>query len=232
MKIAIVENELAHCEYLQNLLQQWSEQTRTLLDVVTYPSGERFLDSRPNSVALAFLDIQMNGGIDGVETAHLLRENGFSGELVFLTAFSEYVFQGYDVKAFNYLLKPPSYAQIAKCLDFVAEKLHEQRYTFRYRGSVLQIPYSKILYFASANHYTHIVTTDEVLKQLEPMRSIHAYLPSQFLFCHRTIIINMDHVLMLKGKDLLLSNNETIPVSQKYLADIREALLSYAESMR
>lgn len=231
MKIAIVENEVAHCEYLQNLLLQWSEENRTILDVVTFTCGESVLQSALDSVALVFLDIQMSG-MDGVETAHQMREYGFTGELVFLTAFSEYVFQGYDVRAFNYLLKPPSYIQIAKCLDYVAEKLHEQRYTFRYRGSVLQVPYSKILYFSSANHYTHIVTTDEVLKQLEPMRSIHAYLPSQFLFCHRTIIINMDHVLMLSGKELLLSNNETIPVSQKYLADVREILLSYAESMR
>lgn len=213
------------------MLQQWSEENRTILDVVSFDCGELFLHSEIDSIALVFLDIQMSG-LDGVETAHQLRENGFTGELVFLTGFSEYVFQGYDVRAFNYLLKPPSYTQIAKCVDYVAEKLHEQRYTFRYRGSVIQIPYSKILYFSSANHYTNIVTTEDKLKQLEPMRSIHAYLPSQFLFCHRTIIINMDHVVMLKGRDLLLSNEETIPVSQKHLADVRLALLTYVESMR
>lgn len=172
------------------------------------------------------------GGMDGVTAAHQLRERGFDGELVFLTAFSEYVFQGYDVRALNYLLKPPSYMQIEKCLDHIAAKLHEERYTFRYQGSIFQVPYSKILYISSANHYSQIITTEGALKQMEPMRNIHAYLPGQFLFCHRTTIINMDHVLMLKGRDLILSNEETIPVSQKYLQEIRSALLACAERMR
>lgn len=231
MKIAIVENELAHCDYLQNLLQLWSEEHRTIMDVGVFESAEEFLSSMVDAYHLVFLDIQMDG-IDGVTAAHQLRDRGFRGELVFLTAFSEYVFQGYDVRAFNYLLKPPSLAQITTCLDYVSGKLHEERYTFRYRGSVLQVPYSKILYFSSANHYTQIVTTEEVYKQMEPMRNIHTYLPSQFLFCHRTVIINIDHVVMLRGRDLILSNEDTIPVGQKYLPDIRSALLSYAESMR
>jgi len=231
MKIAVVENEAAHAEHLQTLLQQWDKEHRTIREVVEFSSGESFLNTDADSFDLVFLDIQMSG-MDGVTTAHHFRERGFGGELVFLTAFSEYVFEGYDVRALNYLLKPASYGQIAKCLDYVAGKIFHQQYTFRYRGSVFQVPYSKILYFASANHYTRIVTTEAVLQQMEPMKNIHAYLPSQFLFCHRTAIINMDHVLMLKGRDLLLSNDETIPVSQKYLQDIRSALLSYAESMR
>ena len=35
-----------------------------------------------------------------------LRESGYTGIIIFLTAFKEYVFDGYDVQAFNYLLKP------------------------------------------------------------------------------------------------------------------------------
>lgn len=218
-------------QYLQTLLKQWSQEHRTILDIASFDTAERFLSCSVHAFDLVFLDIQM-AGINGVTAAHQLRDRGFDGELVFLTAFSEYVFEGYDVRAFNYLLKPPSYSQIATCLDYVASKIHEERYTFRYQGTIFQVPYTKILYFSSANHYTRIVTTEDMLKQMESMRNIHAYLPSQFLFCHRTVIINMDHVLMLKGNELLLSNDERIPVGKKYLQDIRSALLSYAECMR
>lgn len=231
MKIAIVENEPVHYEHLLNLLQQWAEEHRATVDFTWFDCGEDVLSCSEANYDLIFLDIQMSG-MDGVEAAQQLRARGFTGELVFLTAFSEYVFQGYDVRALNYLLKPPTPQQIARCLDFVFGKLHADRYTFRHRGLVQQVPYTDILYFSSSNHYTEIVTTSEVLKQLEPMRNIHTYLPSQFLFCHRTIIVNMDHVLMLKGRTLLLSNQETIPVSQTYLSDIRNALLAFAESLR
>lgn len=231
MNLAIVENEAHHTQHLQTLLQQWSKEHRTLLNVLLFESAESFLASAIASYDLVFLDIQLSS-MDGVTAAHQLRERGFEGELVFLTAYSEYVFEGYDVRAFNYLLKPPSYVQIAKCLDYVSAKLHDERYTFRYQGTIFQLPYSSMLYFSSANHGTQIVTTDGIFKQMEPMRKIQAYLPSQFLFCHRTIIVNMDHVLMLKGKDLILSNEGMLPVSQTYLQEIRSALLAYAESMR
>ena len=231
MKIAVVEDNITQAEHIQLLLQQWAQGHRRILDVVVFSSGESFLASLVDSFDLVFLDIQM-GGMDGVTAAHQLRERGFGGDLVFLTAFSEFVFQGYDVRALNYLLKPPSFTQIETCLDHVAAKLHEERYTFRYQGSISQVPYANILYFSSANHHTQIITTMDMLRQLEPMRNIYAYLPSQFLFCHRTVIVNMDHVLMLKGKDLMLSNDEIIPVSQKYLQDIRSALLTCAQSMR
>lgn len=52
-----------------------------------------------------FLDIQM-GQMNGIEVAKRLRESGYQGIIVFLTAFREYVFRGYEVRALNYLLKP------------------------------------------------------------------------------------------------------------------------------
>ncbi len=231
MKIAIVEDEASHAEYLQALLQQWSREHQTILEIIQYSDGEALLNSQVYDFDLVFLDIQMNG-LDGVTTAHRLRELKFEGHLVFLTAFSEYVFEGYDVQALNYLMKPVAYEKIEKCLDHVFRKIKDDHYTIRNNGSITQVPYSQIIYFSSANHYTKIITTDGFLQQFESMRNIFSHLPNQFHYCHRTVIINMEHVKMLKGHELTLSNNTIVPVSVTYLQEIRSALLAYADNMR
>lgn len=231
MKFAIVENESLHAENLQKLLQRWSREHQTMLDIELFPSGEVFLSSRVDSFDLVFMDIQLDG-VDGIAAAHQIREQGFEGQLVFLTAFSEYVFDGYEVQALNYLLKPVSYDRVAKCIDYVVRKLYDDHYTFRDHESVIQIAYSRIIYFSSANHYTQIITTEGTFRQMGSIQSVFSHLPSRFLFCHRTVIVNMEHVARLKGRDLILSNNATVPVSLTYLQGIRSALLSYADSMR
>lgn len=231
MNIAVIENEILHSDYLQILLTQWSKEHLHVLDLQVFPSGEDFLAIDCHPFDLVFMDIQM-GGLDGLATAHHLREHGFQGELVFLTAFSEYVFAGYEVHALNYLLKPISYPQIAKCMDHVSRKLHDDHYTYRNHSSLVQIPYSQIICFTSSNHHTQVTTTEGSFLQLESMQNIFSYLPSRFMFCHRTVIVNLDHITMLKGRELLLSNHQTVPVSHRNLPNIRSALLAYADSMR
>lgn len=231
MKIAVVENEATHAENILAHLNRWSEDQHTILEIAEFKNGEEFLKSNDISSDLIFMDIVL-GGIDGVAAAHQLRKLGFQGQIVFLTAFSEYVFDGYNVQALNYLLKPVTYDKIAKCIGYVEKMLNYELYTFRHHGSVIRIPYSQIIYFSSSNHYIHIITTEGAFNQMESMRSIFSHLPDQFLFCHRTAIVNIDHITMLNGRELLLSNHTKLPVSVTYLQDIRTKLLSCAESMR
>lgn len=231
MKVAIVEDETPHAEALQELLRQWSEGHQALIDVAIFNSGETFLNACEDSFDLVLMDIKMNG-MDGISAARQLRQQGFHGQIVFLTSFSEYVFDGYEVQALNYLMKPVSYEKIAKCMDYVEQKLHDDHYTFRDHDSVTRIAYSKIIYFCSANHYTQIIITDGDFRQRESLQIVFSHLPGRFLFCHRTIIINMEHVSKLKGRELVLSNGVNVPISQTYLEDVRSALMSYADMMR
>ena len=231
MKVAIIENEKFHAANIIALLQRWSKERRTIIEIVEFNSAEEFLKSGDNDSELVFMDILLDG-MDGVTAAHNLRGLGFQGQIVFLTSYSEYVFDGYDVQALNYLLKPVTYEKIARCLDYVEKTFNDDRYTFRSRGSIVRTPYSQIIYFSSANHYTKIVTSEGILNQLESIRSIFSHLPDQFHFCHRTVIVNVEHITMLNNRELVLSNGEVLPVSFTYLQDIRSTLLSCAESAR
>jgi len=226
-----VENEELHAQSLQEFIHKWFQEQRGAYEISVFKSGEEILDFSNKDFDLVFMDILLDG-MDGVETAHKLRELGFAGQIVFLTSFAEYVFEGYSVHALNYLLKPVDYAKVAKCIEYVVKTLDSGLYTFRHRDCIYRIPYSEIICFSSDNHYTQIITTRGNYRQLEPLRNIYSYLPDQFHYCHRTAIVNIEHVIMLNGRDLLLSNRMTIPVSLSYLQNIRQVLLSCVNSMR
>ena len=46
------------------------------------------------------------GEPDGLETAKELRGRGYGGFLIFITVLQEYVFNAFEVQAFDYLVKP------------------------------------------------------------------------------------------------------------------------------
>ena len=54
---------------------------------------------------IIFLDIEMKT-LNGVETAKKIRNVNKDIIIIFVTGYSEYVYEGYDVHAFNYILKP------------------------------------------------------------------------------------------------------------------------------
>lgn len=86
MKIAIVENEELQAQNLQEFLHKWLQEHNVLYEIVHFKSGEEIIASKIKNFDLVFMDILMDG-IDGVTTAHKLRELGFKGQSKILCNF-------------------------------------------------------------------------------------------------------------------------------------------------
>ncbi|MEI3102341.1 MAG: LytTR family DNA-binding domain-containing protein [Oscillospiraceae bacterium] len=65
----------------------------------------RWMERHAGEIDLVFLDMEM-GELDGMETAQRLRRAFESLQLVFVTAYSDRVFEGYSVSALAYIMKP------------------------------------------------------------------------------------------------------------------------------
>lgn len=58
-----------------------------------------------------------------------------------------------------------------------------------------------------------------------PLRQIAEALPrNRFVYCHRSIVVNLEHVRSVSAAEITLDNGSTLPVSRRRLADLREAL--------
>lgn len=93
-----------------------------------FSSGEgviQWLIKHSGELDTLFLDVEL-GGISGMETARQIREHDTNLMLVFVTGYSDFVFDGYTVGAMDYLVKPVKEGKLRLVLDR-AQKLMESR---------------------------------------------------------------------------------------------------------
>ncbi len=226
--ITIIENEPEEAKHLQDALNIWSIENEFSIAIATYMSGEDYFAS--NSVHtsdLFFLDIQLSG-INGMDIAKKLRDSEYTGEIIFLTSFREYVFDGYQVHALNYLLKPPAIPLLYSCLNEVVESLKSNYYVFRYKQEIIQIKYKDILCLSSFLHSIDIITREEHFIQYASLNAILNCLPKQFVRVHRSYIVNMMHIHKISRNTITLSNRTTVPIGRQYLNNVRTTFMEYA----
>ena len=108
----------------------------------------------PTAFDLILLDISLNRGQnavepDGMETARKIRERS-DALIIFVTALREYVFEGYDVGAFHYLLKPIDEQKFTEVMDRaicqIRSKKNVEPLVIKVGGNYVRIPVDDILY--------------------------------------------------------------------------------------
>lgn len=223
IKTAIVENDKLAAEKLSEYLIRWNEENRRdlTLTISTFHKGEDFIRELKSAEGgpvfqLVFMDIQLDGKLDGMETAKQLRSWGGKQILVFLTSFDTYIMEGYDVDAIKYLLKPLRYQDLKAAVDKAVLRMGGESYLYQGKGETRWIAYEDIFYFQSSLHYVDIITAEETLRQKCTLRDVEKQLPPYFLRCHRVNIVNMHQVDSICREDILLKNRERLRISSTY----------------
>ncbi|MBO0453354.1 LytR/AlgR family response regulator transcription factor [Candidatus Enterococcus murrayae] len=211
--IKILEPELQ----LQGLEYQFSE----------FSSGEELLSSQLETIDLLFLDIEMKN-LDGIETAKQLRKVNQRAVIIFITAFADFVFQGYEVRAFNYLLKPYGEKKIIEVLQKALGELETERqkyFVIEQKSGVTRVPLKNICYFASDRRMLQVVTTKNTSTFYGKLNDLA--LPDQFLRIHNRYLVNLNYVEHVESA-FLYCHQEQLPISRKY----RQALMvNFAKNM-
>lgn len=232
LNCCILENESIYIRQLSSLLEQWETESNCQLHIDWALSGIKFLQMDSKKYDIIFIDIILDNDQNGIEIARKLRADSFKGELVFLTNFQDYVFEGYPVHALDYIMKPASYERIRHCMEHVLEKATEANFIYRENDTINKVPYSDILYFSSSNHAVNIVTVKKTGRITQGLQNVLKNLPSQFVQCHRTIIVNIDHIEQIKKNELILSNQEVLPIGRKYLETLRRTFVEMIKKRR
>lgn len=231
LMISILEDQPTEANALKSLLKKWETQTNYELEIKEYRSGENFFETNDTadfpSFSVFFLDIQMPG-LNGLDVAKKLRKEGYQGPIIFLTAFREYVFQGYEVRAMNYLLKPVKEKPLFLCLNEIAKNLAGNSYLYRSKQDIISIPYKDILSFSSSLHYVDILTVSDHFCQYTTLNHILEYLPMEFIRIHKSCIVNMAHICKISGTTVVLSNRMTTQIGRSYMKSVIAAFTAYS----
>lgn len=235
MKIVICEDEPMCVDVLDTYINRWSRNNGIFVEVLSYSSAEQFIFEFEcdKSIDLIFLDIKM-GKMDGIELAYKLRSENSDAHIVFTSSSSEYVFEGYNVSALNYLVKPIEYGKCCAVLEKVHKMAAEHKYYLcKTSESLIRIPYEEILFIEMYSHNAIINTYSENYITRKTMTDILLELDSEiFMKCHKSYIVNIQHITSISQKCITLSNNTSIDASVKYATNINKMYVKYHSNRR
>lgn len=158
-----------------------------------------------------------------------LRELGYSGEIIFLTAFREYVFRGYDVRALHYLLKPITQETLSGCMDKYLTIHAGDFYYFHKENDIVKIRYYDMILIRKEKHDAVIQMKNMAYAERVSLGEMEKRLPPQFVRCHKSYIINIMYVDSIVGSLIYMADGTQIVAGRKYLADVRKELLAFAQ---
>jgi len=109
MKIVILEDEKNVSDTLQNYIRRYFEEEKMPYpSLLIFDNAFDLLESGVNGVDVFFLDIQLPM-MSGMEAAKKIREKDKNALIVFVTNLAQYAIKGYEVNAFDFILKPVDY---------------------------------------------------------------------------------------------------------------------------
>ena len=183
-----------------------------------FSSGEgllRWLEKHAGELDLVFLDIEM-GDLDGMETARRLRSADEGLQLVFVTGYTDYVFDGYAVGALGYLMKPPKPEQLDGVLDRAAEALardFDEAFICRRGDTLYRIPRKSILYFSSDRRQVTCVAANRTYTFYGKLGDVERAVGEDFVRVHQRYLVRTAAVDRMEGSQVFIGD-EAIPVSR------------------
>lgn len=217
MKLAIVEDEKIHQDYLTSMLEIAANQLGISLSLNIFSSAESFLFSMEDEkFSAVLLDIMLDK-MNGFSLAEKIRTEDMKIPIAFITGERDYVFDGYKVDACGYILKPIKQENITELLKKLKVKTAESEkvISFKTKDGMQNFYESEIAFIESSNHNTNLNTQKGSFISSTKMGEWEKTLSvEKFFKPHRCYLINMEHIDRIEKKNIFMKSGEDIPIAR------------------
>ncbi|MBG9981207.1 LytR/AlgR family response regulator transcription factor [Facklamia lactis] len=231
IQIVLADDEAIQRKNMTRLIEQACQSLQVIPVIHQFKSGEAFLfalEEHPEW-QIAFLDIEMDE-LNGMEVAHKICEQAPYLQIVFATAYAEYAVEGYQVNALDFLLKPIKCSAVKRVLA-------------KYLMTVPKT--EKYFIVEDRQGQQHVIEMDELLSVEVNKRELRLNLGAQEFFIsgtlanfkdqldqrfvtpHRSYLVNLNHVESIGKDDIVLTNNERVPISRRLVKEIQKAFIEH-----
>lgn len=225
-RIAICDDRQEDREYVRQLTARWAQQRGNQVEMTEFCSAEQFLFSCPQpDFDLLLLDIEM-GEMDGVSLAKQVRRTNELMQIVFITGYSDYITEGYEVAALHYLMKPVKEEKLFAVLDRAVERLHKNTkvLTLETAEEMVWVP----LYQVSAlevqrNYVTVHARQDYTVKK--SLSELMEQLDERFFRVGRSAVVNLNDISRVTRSDIYLTDGRIIPLPRGAYDKLNRAII-------
>ena len=229
LRLALCDDEKIFRGNLRKVLGRELELCGLDYQISEFDSGDELIAGMEKTdFQIIFLDIEMSG-TDGITTARRLRETKKPMEIIFVTSHADFVFQGYEVRALNYILKPYEPEKIISVLHAAMEALDidsENYYVIERKDGSIRVPLSSVKYFSSDRRIIHAVTTDDEYTFYEKLSDLETELPGTFVRIHNRYLIHLKYLQAVRQNTAVVDGEE-LPVSRSCKPGLSIAFAKY-----
>lgn len=200
--IAIVEDSHQDANLLREYFARYCKERDVEFNIAHFSSGEQFLDKYRPVYDAVFMDICL-AKVNGMDAAALLRRLDKTVLLVFVTNMAQFAVRGYEVEAFDFIVKPVAYANFALKLQRLINRLRLQQggeLVVTSGNRIYRIPTAQLKYIEITSHLLVYHTASGNIEGYGNLKEVEASLnPKVFIRCNSCYLVNLKYVRDVKG---------------------------------
>ena len=201
-KIAICDDSGADRQYVLNMVRAWASSAGHTVHIDDFPSAESFL-------------------------AKELRKSNDTVQIIFITGYSDYISEGYEVAALHYLMKPVKEEKLRSVLDRAVEKItkNERVLHFEAGGEMVRVPIYQIRYADVLGNYVTVHARTDVTVKMT-LGELEKQLDECFYRVGRSALVNLTQISRVTKTEIRLSDGTAIPLPRGAYEGVNRAIIN------
>ena len=230
MRVAICDDEKAPIEYLSSLLKEIDG--IEIVGTFTKQKDLLYMISCEQKIEIVFMDIDWKDDTDGIQLSKRLFEESPNTQIIYVTGyndrFSQHIFLE-DSNLCGYLVKPVQKELLEAMLKRAENRIKkpQDKLVIHQRGQVYAISFDELLYLESRGHNMIVYTTEDQISIYGRLETYKEGLSRVFQQCHKSYVVNMDHIVFIDQNTIWLRNNIKVPISKSRYKEFRENYFKY-----
>jgi two-component system, LytTR family, response regulator LytT len=235
-KVAILDDEAIYRNIITKELDKMKASGTLNIQYTEFEHPDLLIEKLKNQDAyyhLLLLDICMDDK-NGIETAKIIRQYDYDFDIVFITSSKDYVFDGYDVNASGYLIKPIDSKTLNDIILKTYQKVNKKSYiSLKNKGEIRKVNLNDIMFFESNKRQIIVNTVDEKIITYGKIAD-YDYLTDAFSFIipHKSYLVNMHHIENIIKRQIQMMDKQVVPISKNNLDPTKKSFLFYLNNSK
>lgn len=234
INIAICDDQIYDRKNLKQALEKISLRNNIRFNIEEFKSGKELLSVYERDIPkfdVIFLDMIL-GDSNGIDIAKRIINVHSLVKFIILSSSKEFILDGYEISAVNYIIKPSSIERVEKELlrAIDIQENNEKFYEINKNGSTVLLKLNDIYYLEVDHRKINVYEKDNVIDYYEKLDNVEKDLDDKgFKRCHRSYVINISKIKELKSNEVKLLNGQVVPVGRKYKESLKETFFNYLQ---
>ena len=233
LKIALLDDDKTALLISKGAIESFFQEKNIAISLDAFSSPVNFLAmAKEENYRLVFLDIDMPE-INGLEVGKKLKEFNPQTDIIYLSQREDLVFDTLVLHPFGFIRKSKIIQDFANVLElFVNTALNtnsdNKKITFSTKTETMSADIDNIMYIeGNRNYQTFYLKDGSTFDARVLMGDLEEKLKDQgFIRIHKGYLVNYLYIRQIGNNEVSLTNNKSLPMSNKRKEEIMEKYLS------